>query len=620
MKISDLFVYSLICCMFAGCSDDSLVISKAQPSKTPECQGNHCSGNTDTPSEPEEQKPGPQQPETPTDPEEPTPTEIVCDGADLKTDPLNCGTCGHSCGEGTCHSGICVCSENFQDCDGDGACETEGDCACQKGDTKPCYQGDDGTEGVGVCKAGHYECIVNEFGAFWNPECVGQVMPAQDISGYVCDLSDPNRDNDCNGIPDSLQDEDGDGYSICKNGSLYDCCDNQKMCNTTRPDLVHPEVALDCKGNSLDDNCNGITDEDDIGCDEVVSTCQGKDCETQVCQFDYGNCDIDLSWNDSSNNESALLLAKSMDICMGASSDPQKGGLLEYSLHRSGNLHSVAPEQVNILKGMKDSKGATLIKPRIGQSFAMLSSGIAKDVYHGVGIKDQGYSYANDAVPSVYLNAHGGKLESHKKCESGSYAEIRDSVVLHLKMQAPQNAKGFSFDFRFFSREYPFYVCSSFNDFFLTLLTDENGNPLVNADGNISFDENGNAVSVNNAFFTTCTAPACYDSMAFGSLDGACPGNYEQGCQNNHCGNCSNVEELYAYYPDPYIHDGRGGGTAWLQTTAPISGGQIFNLDFYIWDTGDAAWDSSVILDNFQWLCDATLNTGFAPPIDNPIN
>ena len=65
----------------------------------------------------------------------------------------------------------------------------------------------------------------------------------------------------------------------------------------------------------------------------------------------------------------------------------------------------------------------------------------------------------------------------------------------------------------------------------------------------------------------------------------------------------------------------RGGGTAWLTTKAPIQGGQIFNLDFYIWDTGDDAYDSSVILDNFQWLCSTTVNdTGFAPPIDNPIN
>ncbi|MBO4350658.1 MAG: choice-of-anchor L domain-containing protein [Proteobacteria bacterium] len=614
MRISTLLALSMACCIFAGCSDDTLVINKTPSTSKPGCQGKNCSGETQKPSQQDPQDPGqkPDQPTGPDNPTDPPPSDTNCDGADLSTDPLNCGSCGHSCGEGTCHSGLCVCNDNFQDCNGDGYCETEGDCACKKGDTKPCYQGDEGTEGVGVCKAGHYECIVDEFGAYWNPECVGQVMPAQDISGFVCDLSDPNRDNDCNGVPDSVQDEDGDGYPICKNGSLYDCCDNQKMCNTSRTDLVHPGVTRDCKGNSLDDNCNGITDEDEISCDQAVSTCQGKDCETQACEFDYGDCDVNLMWNNSNTNESALLLAKSMDICMGTSSDPNKGSLLEYSLHRSGSNLKINQAQVNILKGMRDNSGQVLIKPRIGQSFAMLSSGYARDVYGGVS-GDRTFSQG-DTPPDVYLKAHNYVLETHPNCSLGSTSKINDSVVLHLKLKAPQNAKGFSFDFRFFSREYPTFLCTSFNDFFLTLLTDEQGHPIVNEDGNISFDKKGHAVSINNAFFTTCVAPSCNGA-------GSCPGNFDDGCQNNKCGQCDSFEELYAYTQNPYNgHSGDGGGTAWLTTSAPISGGQVFNLDFYIWDTTDQILDSSVILDNFKWLCDAQLDTGFAPPIDNPIN
>ena len=608
MKRINLLAVSVVCCLFAGCSEESIVISNTKPSSGQDCQGKQCSDRQDEPT-----TPSPQTPKPPTDPITPVdtpPDNTTCDDADLQTDPLNCGICGHSCGEGTCVNGECKCNENYNDCNGDGTCEKEGECECREGQIRPCYEGDEGTEGIGACKAGHYKCIVDATGAYWDYACVGQVMPALDISGYVCDISDPNRDNDCNGIPDSIQDDDQDGYPICKDGSVFDCCDNEKMCNTTHPELIHPGVTRDCKGNYLDDNCNGLTDEDEISCDQAVS-CEGTDCETQACQFDYGNCDVSLKWNKSNNEESALLLARSMDLCMEASSDPTKGSLIEYSLHRSGSNKKVNKAQINILKGMKDENGTKLIKPRIGQSFAMLSTGDAKDVYHGVG-EHQSF-HEGDKVPSVYLKAHDNKLETHPMCD-GASTKINDSAVLHLKLQAPQNAKGFSFDFRFFSQEYPEFLCTSFNDFFLTILTDENGNPLVNQDGNISFDKNGNAVSVNNAFFTTCVAPTC-------KKNSDCPGNFDDGCQNKKCGQCDSFNELYAYTSNPYDgNGGDGGGTAWLTTSAPVTGGQIFNLDFYIWDTDDQSYDSSVIIDNFQWLCDATLETGFAPPIDNPIN
>ena len=197
-----------------------------------------------------------------------------------------------------------------------------------------------------------------------------------------------------------------------------------------------------------------------------------------------------------------------------------------------------------------------------------------------------------DDVPSLYLSAHNNKLQTSSKCAAGTDTRIIDSVVLHLKLQAPQDAKGFSFDFRFFTREYPEYVCREYNDFFLTLLTDESGKPLQNPDGNISFDTAGNPISVNNSFFTTCHG-------------------------------CESFDELYAYYPNPYKgtlnNDACGGGTAWLTTQAPINGGQVFNLDFYIWDTHDAGMDSTVILDNFRWLCEAKPGTEFAQPVENPI-
>ncbi len=633
MRLSYLSVFAFACCLVIGCSDDSK--SKANTEQPPtDCQGTDC---TDEPA-----NPTPGTPETP-DPKDPPEQQVPECGEDidLMSDAQNCGTCGHACVNAICNEGKCECEPDYFDCDENGTCETLHECACRPGETTPCYEGDEKTKDVGRCKSGYFKCIVDENGAYLDyTECIGQVLPAETISEFTCDADDPELDNDCNGVADTKQDEDEDGFAICKDSAISDCCDNQKWCNNPKPELIHPGVSVDYNDNQIDDNCNGTVDEGEISC-SAPTPCEGAECGVEACKFSYGECDQGLVWNNSNDANSALLLAQSMDICMNQSSDPTKGSLLEYSVHRSGYKDKqVTPGQINIPEGMKDKTGNTLIKPRLGHSFALLSTGVAKDVFHGAPSSYVQNSETQlppgaffgvsieDKVPDIYLAAHGNQLQTHPNCTAGTSTSIADSVVLHLKLQAPQDAKGFSFDFRYFTHEYPYYVCSSWNDFFLVLMTDESGKPIGNPDGNIAFDKAGNPISVNNAFFTTCKAPHCSDSQAFG-MGGmnACPPSYTAGCQEGVCGKCDSFDELYAFTPTPYVGEGNamedancGGGTAWLTTQVPISGGQVFNLDFYIWDTYDVKKDSSVILDNFRWLCEASsVNTEFAPPSENPI-
>ena len=33
-----------------------------------------------------------------------------------------------------------------------------------------------------------------------------------------------------------------------------------------------------------------------------------------------------------------------------------------------------------------------------------------------------------------------------------------------------------------------------------------------------------------------------------------------------------------------------------------VEGGEELTIRFAIWDTGDDAWDSTVLVDNFQWI------------------
>ena len=44
-----------------------------------------------------------------------------------------------------------------------------------------------------------------------------------------------------------------------------------------------------------------------------------------------------------------------------------------------------------------------------------------------------------------------------------------------------------------------------------------------------------------------------------------------------------------------------GGGTDWLTTSGNVKPGETMELRFVTWDTGDSYYESTVLLDNFQW-------------------
>src|SRR6185369_16117395 len=90
-----------------------------------------------------------------------------------------------------------------------------------------------------------------------------------------------------------------------------------------------------------------------------------------------------------------------------------------------------------------------------------------------------------------------------------------DSVDLKLKIRVPTNAFSFSYNFKFYTAEFPEYKCQQFNDFFVTLLKSNfqtcpppmPNQPCIPTDKNIATDSLGNPVSVNNAFLEVCFPP-----------------------------------------------------------------------------------------------------------------
>ena len=501
---------------------------------------------------------------------------------DLTTDPMNCGGCGQVCPNHVkCQDSQCTgCEDDYVDCDGDTAngCEsTTAECECTDNETKSCYYGPAGTENVGACKAGTMTCTAHR----WGP-CEGMVVPR---NHYQCkdQIEDPTQnDLNCDGKVDGTEDYDKDGVSICEG----DCCDISGQ-NSACTNIKNPEVILpgnfEIPNDKIDNNCNGQVD-------EVPQNC--------TANYTHGT---DLT-SDAARNDAGIQLARAMDICDDASTAGY--GLVSATVNSLTQGVPGSPALGNAINVFPELGNPPIIKPKLGNSFAGISSGN----FQNASLSER-YSFADTGtIPPKYHSAHGNLLQSIAGCPTAN--NINDALALTIELKAPQNATGFQFDFRFFSHEYPVYICSRYNDFFIVLLTSTASG--IPADTNIVFDKNGNPVSVNNAFFTTCNPMSCFSS--FDCMTAI----YTQGCINNSC------QTVYGACPDgnndlaAFIGvTNTGGATAWLTTKAPIVGGETFTLDFIIWDTGDHSLDSAAIIDNFRWIINGSavqVETDFTDP------
>ncbi|HET6584560.1 MAG TPA: choice-of-anchor L domain-containing protein [Nannocystaceae bacterium] len=151
-----------------------------------------------------------------------------------------------------------------------------------------------------------------------------------------------------------------------------------------------------------------------------------------------------------------------------------------------------------------------------------------------------------------------------------------DYGQLRMTTTVPSGVDGFTFDFAFFSVEYPLYPDheSLFNDMFVVWLDSESWT------GNVSFDSSGHVISVNSVLF-------------------------DYRAPSETCPNCQ-APQLQGFAADGH------GGTEWLTTTAPVRPDEQMTLVFALFDMGDATFDSMAILDHFEWTCSGV------PPFTTP--
>ncbi|TPV96474.1 MAG: hypothetical protein B7733_04660 [Myxococcales bacterium FL481] len=170
--------------------------------------------------------------------------------------------------------------------------------------------------------------------------------------------------------------------------------------------------------------------------------------------------------------------------------------------------------------------------------------------------------------------------------EAGRLAS--DYTEMRFTATVPSTVISVAYDFAFFSTEYPYYWGSAYNDMYIGWMESRNWT------GNISFDKDGNPISVNAGFLDYRDVPNPNGGTWGYEVDDEC--NVPGGCV---------AEELHGTCMQYRA------GTAWLTTTMGVEEGEEITMVFAVFDLADPILDSYVFIDNFRWGCEpqSTPNT-----------
>lgn len=355
-----------------------------------------------------------------------------------------------------------------------------------------------------------------------------------------------------------------------------------------------PDGAFQFDGFGKNDG-NYCTDNDGDGWTDCAGDCDDNDSQVNPCAFDTDSTSGDPVGTDGKDNdcdgnidnritcENGLQsghsvtpgdYTKAVDVC-----DNPKCTVVSNAIWYG--------PQATLARRITTHMGNTF-KPKKGNYMAFFATGISDDLIDNANYR------TGDGTDLQTTFMHPSPLspqQNKNPCGQGqdeSKVSIHDYTELRLTLTAPINAGSFTFDFNFFSEEYPTYVCRGFNDTFLAMLTSKKY-PKGNQ---IAYDPNNGRINVNNGFFQACTSIVQGDNLG-----------YTHTCSfpltdlNN---TSYEIKYCCTSLTDGNLNKGSG-GTEWLRTTAPIDPGETFTLSFIIFEEGDGLMDSAVNIDNFRW-------------------
>jgi hypothetical protein len=528
----------------------------------------------------------------------------VCNGVctNTDTDPANCGACGTVCGTGQ-QCSVGTCSVN---CTG-GLAKCGAACTDTQTDPQNCGGCGNACPGGQVCAAG--QCAASCGTGSGLTQCGSSCVDLKNdknncgACSNACPSGQACLTGTCGSCDVNTTDCDGDGWAGKNEG---DCCEIPGSCGSN-PSLVNPG-AIEVVGNAIDDNCNGLADLFD--------------------KSDTLSCDSGLT----SNSNTAEDYAKAIGICRTTTETPatkkdKTWGLITAEILRADGS-ALGDQRAKSIR----SKFGTNISTLEGASMMVLSSGIAADETQtnpGPNGGGSGSNVSTSHTPSSSVDvATGGTAQSIKDwfalpnppvkaanaypdspgCGSTSGdGTANDSVMIRLRLRAPTNARAFSVNSYFFSSEYPEFVCTSFNDQFLTLVDTPGGTPSPIA----------NPPDKNLMTYTDLSTgqkwPVTINIAAGTNLFAVCdPAVGQAGaCQDTDvsANSCSlGVSDLLGTgWEAPTGGCVVGGGTYWLTTAGNVIPGDIVELRFVIFDVTDSIYDSTALVDGFKWLPNATL-------------
>jgi hypothetical protein len=330
------------------------------------------------------------------------------------------------------------------------------------------------------------------------------------------------------------------------------------------------KTAGDC--NDCDANVNpGAIDVYKDGADGGVAEWGDEDCDGTPGSSGMA-CDDGILLDDLD----PMNAAKSIELCKTTGATDNTYGVISAQWVRADGTPFATP---GLQVGIQPDFGPN-VNVQGGKRMLSMSSGYARTP-----------SQPGACGTSTCMSNYGGFPppgfpQDSPSCIGGS--NINDDVALELKIRAPTNATGYSFNFKFYSFEFEEWVCTTYNDQFIALISPA---PTGAINGNICFDSQSNPVSVNIGYFDVCDPLLTGEPCAQGPA------------------------ELLGTGFDVWEDSG---ATLWLETTAPIAGGEEFTIRLAIWDTGDQALDSTALIDNFRWLATGGTVTVGTKPIPVP--
>ena len=343
----------------------------------------------------------------------------------------------------------------------------------------------------------------------------------------------------CNSKP--TDDQDKDGFT----GAEGDCDDCDPKVN---PGAI--EAPTKTGATPKDDDCNGKVDDLPAACDDAVAL----------------------------DEPDPAIAAKSIELCKKPANDKDWGLVsAKWTLPDGVGIPTGSEANYHLGHGALSAFG-TNGKVQAGKRMLGLSSGTARQP------ADPGYQDVSGFDKGFKSASPPGYPKESPACPNVTTGEPHDGVALEVMVRAPTNAVAFSFDSNFYTFEWPSYVCSEYNDFFLALMAPT---PAGLADPNVLYDAQANLISVNSALLDVC------------------------GCASGPP--CTAGTKSYSCAQGPTLLAGTGfgkdssggvdhGATGWLVTTVPVEGGKTFSMRFTVHDSSDGILDSTALVDNFTWL------------------